>query len=101
MLADDLAGCISLDALRTRIPFDDIAVRVQHVNRVVGDALDEEAKSLIALVPRRFGPQDISERDEYKNNAKREHREREHAARESRIASRALVLGSVGEPLEQ
>ncbi len=48
MLSDNLLGKISLDALRSAVPAGDEPFRVQHENRVVGDAFDQQAKSLFA-----------------------------------------------------
>src|SRR6185312_10682019 len=38
MLADDFVGGVALDTLRAGIPIADIAVAVEHADRVVGDA---------------------------------------------------------------
>src|ERR1700722_10718647 len=48
MPSDNLLGGISLDALRSAVPAGDEPFRVQHENRVVGDAFDQQAKSLFA-----------------------------------------------------
>src|SRR6185312_9200649 len=47
--ADDLLGEVALDALRTGIPADDDAVRVEHEERVVGHARHEQAELALAL----------------------------------------------------
>ena len=49
MLADDLGGFVALDALRAAVPGGDVAVGIEHEDRVVADALDEQAKALLAL----------------------------------------------------
>src|SRR5688572_27404434 len=58
MLADDLVGAVALDALRAKVPRDDAAARVEHEDRVVPHALDEEPECLLAraqsLVRRRW-----------------------------------------------
>lgn len=58
MLTDDIGVRISLDALATGIPAGDDAVRLQHVDGVVDDALNLQAKtSLDAFALLRFGDQ--------------------------------------------
>ena len=49
MLADDLVGAVALDALGAGIPVRDLALRVEHVDRVVGDALHQQAEPLLAF----------------------------------------------------
>ena len=44
MLADDLIGAIALDALGSRIPAGDVAVGIEAIERVVGDALHQHAE---------------------------------------------------------
>jgi hypothetical protein len=41
MLADDLARCVSVDLLCTRVPRGDPSFVIQHEDRVVGDTVDE------------------------------------------------------------
>ncbi len=55
VLADDLVGGISLDALGASIPIADIALRIEHVERVVRDALHEQLKLLLAALEAFFG----------------------------------------------
>jgi hypothetical protein len=55
MPADDLAGGVALDRLGPRVPVGDDAVRVEHVDRVVVDALDQQPEALLALVQRLVG----------------------------------------------
>ena len=45
MLADDFAGHIALDALGARVPGGDPAFRVEHEDRIVGDALDQQPET--------------------------------------------------------
>ena len=49
MLADDFFGRITLDPLGARVPADDVALRVEHENCVVGDCCYEEKKSSFAF----------------------------------------------------
>ena len=49
MLADDLGRRVLVDALRARVPVGDVAVRIEHEDRVVGDALDEQPKAPFAF----------------------------------------------------
>src|SRR5687768_4628651 len=52
MLADDLVGLVALDRLRPRIPVRDEAVRIDHVESVILDALDEGAEPPLAFEQR-------------------------------------------------
>ena len=52
--ADDLVRGIALDPLRSGVPRGDDAVGVEHEDRVVGDAFDEQAEALLALAQRLF-----------------------------------------------
>ena len=49
VLADDLVGPVALEPLGPGVPGEDVASRVEHEDRVVPDALDEEPKALLAL----------------------------------------------------
>ena len=49
MLPDDLGRRIALDALGAGIPAGDDAVRVQHEERIVGDAVDEQPELTLAF----------------------------------------------------
>ena len=49
VLADDLGRRVLVDALRAHVPVGDVAVRVEHEDRVVGDALDHHAKAPFAF----------------------------------------------------
>ena len=49
MLADNLVGAVPLDALRPAIPADDEAGRIEHEDRIVGDALDQQFKPVDRL----------------------------------------------------
>lgn len=53
MLADDLLGPIALDQLSTGIPVGDPAQRIQHVDGIVRDALNEQTKASLALQGRK------------------------------------------------
>ena len=46
MLADDLVGGIALEPLRTRIPADHHAVGIQHVDGIVGNALNQQFEAV-------------------------------------------------------
>jgi hypothetical protein len=49
MLADDLLGGVALDPLHARIPAGDVPLRVEHVDRIVGDSIDEQAELLVGV----------------------------------------------------
>src|SRR5206468_5742284 len=49
MLADDLGRGVALDALGTGVPARDAAVRIEHEDRVVDDALHHQAEASLAL----------------------------------------------------
>jgi hypothetical protein len=53
--ADDLVGGVALDALGTRVPGADVADRVEHVDRVIPDRVDERAVVLLAVRQRLLG----------------------------------------------
>ncbi len=53
MLADDFVGGIALDALGAGVPAGDMALVVKHIDGVIGDALDEQAKLRLAPLERR------------------------------------------------
>ena len=55
MLADDLVGRVALDPLGPGVPGGDVAVGVEHEDRVVPDALDQEPEALLALAQRLLG----------------------------------------------
>src|SRR3954447_24423795 len=55
MPADDFLRPIALDPLGAEIPAADIAVGIEHVDRIVRDALDEPAELFLALADRLFG----------------------------------------------
>src|SRR6185437_14170154 len=55
VLSDDLVFGITFDSLRALVPSDDVAPRVEHEDRVIFDALDEQAESLITLPQLLFG----------------------------------------------
>ena len=50
MLADDLLRPVALDAFRAGIPAHDLAVGIEHVDRVVDHALDEQPQLFLAVV---------------------------------------------------
>src|SRR5688572_20567075 len=47
MLADDLVGFIALEAARSRIPGGDTAVRLEHIEGVIGDRIDQKLEFLV------------------------------------------------------
>ena len=47
MPTDDFVTSIALEALRARIPTADDPVRVEHVDGVICDGLDEELEALL------------------------------------------------------
>src|SRR3954463_12180599 len=49
MLADDFRRRVLVDALRTHVPVGDVAVLVEHEDRVVGNALDDHPKAPFAF----------------------------------------------------
>src|SRR3979411_2252098 len=49
MPPDDFLGDIPLDALGAGIPVGDDAARVEQVNRIIGHALNQRAKSSLAF----------------------------------------------------
>src|SRR5208282_3454455 len=55
VLADDLVGAVALDALCAPVPVGDDAIWIEHVDRVVGDAVDQQGIALFALAQRQFG----------------------------------------------
>src|SRR5204862_7408064 len=44
VLPDDLVGAVALDALRAAIPSRHPTLGVEHIDRVVGDRLDQDAE---------------------------------------------------------
>ena len=50
VLADDLVGSVSLEALGAGVPGENVAVGIQHENRIVPHALDEQPEALLALL---------------------------------------------------
>jgi hypothetical protein len=48
VLTQDFVGRVSLDPLRPSIPTRHVAVRVEHVDRVIGHALDKDPKLALA-----------------------------------------------------
>src|SRR5208283_2154783 len=55
MLTDDFCGSVSLDTLRTFVPAYDPALRIQHQDRIVLDALNQQPKAFLALQHFLFG----------------------------------------------
>src|SRR5204863_75418 len=55
MLPDDLFGGVAFDAFGARIPVADDAVRIEHEQRVIHDALDEQAEVSLAFPDRLLG----------------------------------------------
>lgn len=54
MPTDDFLRPITLDPLGTEIPTADVAVGIEHVNRIIRDALNEPAELFLALADRLF-----------------------------------------------
>src|ERR1019366_2766976 len=50
VLADDLVRLVALGVPRARVPRRDVAARVEHEDRVVGDRVDEKVKALLGSV---------------------------------------------------
>src|SRR4029450_12776251 len=50
VLADDVLGGIALDALGPGVPIVDDATRIEHVDRVVGDAVHEQLETALGLL---------------------------------------------------
>jgi len=48
VLADDLFGVIPLDAFGAAVPSRDSSLRIEHEDRVVGDALHQQLELLLA-----------------------------------------------------
>src|ERR1700761_5331814 len=55
MAADDFLRPIALDALRAEVPIGDVALRIEHADGVVGDALHQEPELLLAELEPLFG----------------------------------------------
>ena len=47
MPADDLVGLIALEAPRARIPGRDMPGRLEHVDRIIGDGVDQQLEALL------------------------------------------------------
>src|SRR5208337_4527644 len=65
VLSDDLLGAVALDALCAPVPVGDDAIGIDHVDGIVGDAVDQHAIALLALAQRLggcFTPGDIDDR---------------------------------------
>src|SRR5258708_3683541 len=55
MLADDFFRTITLDPFRTGIPARNLAVRRQHIDGIVRDALNQKPELFLAFPKRLFG----------------------------------------------
>src|SRR6202022_3300526 len=49
MLADDFLGFVSLDPLRARVPVGDASLGIEHIDRVVGDAVNQKPEVALAF----------------------------------------------------
>ena len=49
MLADDFGRRVLVDALRAHVPVGDVAVRIEHEDRIIGDALNDHPKAPLAF----------------------------------------------------
>ena len=47
MLADDLVGTITLDLLRAGIPARDEAFRVEHIDRIIRDRIEQQLEAAL------------------------------------------------------
>ena len=54
MMAKDLRGRVLLDPLRASVPAGDVTARIEHVNGIIGNALDQQAIAAFA-VAQHFG----------------------------------------------
>jgi hypothetical protein len=61
VLADDLVGAVAVDALGAGVPGGDVALRIEHEDRVVEDAVDELAVALLALAQAILGAAPLAE----------------------------------------
>ena len=52
MSADDLLTPVALGSLRPGVPVDDVALRIEHVDRVVGNALHEKPEAALRVFER-------------------------------------------------
>src|ERR1700691_3718541 len=55
VLTDDFRRGVSLDSLRTLVPAHDSALRIEHQDRIVLDALNQQPKALLCLQHFLFG----------------------------------------------
>src|SRR5512133_3041527 len=69
MPAKDLFRCVALYSFRPGIPSGDVALRIEHENRIVVYALDEEPKSFLAFAQSAFGFAAIGNIAKYQDNA--------------------------------
>ena len=50
MSAQNFTAGVAFDALRPRVPVDDMALRVEHINGVVGDPLDQQLEAAFRVL---------------------------------------------------
>ena len=50
MATQDLAAGIAFDALRARVPVDDMSIRIEHINGVVRDSVDQQLKTTFRVL---------------------------------------------------
>jgi hypothetical protein len=49
VLPDDLAGSVSFESLGAGVPREHDTIGIQHEDRIIPDALDEEPEALLVL----------------------------------------------------
>jgi hypothetical protein len=106
MLADDFVGGIAFEPLSARIPTHDHAARVEHVDGVILDRLDQQAKPALAVVERflrlaPFGDIPGDNRKAHGAAVSGAHRLRQRGGPKSRsilAGTPSLMLGAAGKP---
>jgi hypothetical protein len=92
VLADGLGGRVALDPTRAGVPVRHGPVRAEHVDRVVGDALDEQAEVPLALGQRRLGAPARGDIDERRDDVgRRPVRLALHTRRDEHVEDRAVA----------
>src|SRR5919112_2539853 len=56
VLSDDLLGLVALDALGSRVPGGDTPLCVEHEDRVVVDAFNQQTKAFLVIAERLLSP---------------------------------------------
>src|SRR6185503_15151608 len=60
VLTNDLFCRVAFDGFRTRVPTDDVPSAIQHDNRIIFDATDEQPEALLASFQRLLRPYALS-----------------------------------------